>query len=221
MSKRTNLDIKDAACLHIVHNLQHPTSCPTTKSTQTTMVNAPKKNFSPLPVGRYSKSTQQSTQRRNHANEPKSGLEAERVRELGALRSLRSKKKLVAEKREEMHLLSNEEKEKWIEDYVERETAGARKRVEDAEAAVQQGQDDMMHPEIALLMSRDPEKTFEEMLVAIGESLGDLASSDDGEDGEDEDEEETEQGKLSEDDEPGWVMGTITNTVQQRMERFW
>jgi cell fate (sporulation/competence/biofilm development) regulator YlbF (YheA/YmcA/DUF963 family) len=25
---------------------------------------------------------------------------------------------------------------------------------------------------------------------------------------------------VSEDDEPGWVMGTITETVQQRMERF-
>jgi len=58
------------------------------------------------------------------------------------------------------------------------------------------------------------------MLVAIGDSLSNLASSDDGEDGEDEDDEETEQGKLSEDDKPGWVMGTITKTVQQRMERF-
>jgi len=58
------------------------------------------------------------------------------------------------------------------------------------------------------------------MLVAIGDSLSDLASSDDGEDGEDEDDAETEQGKLSEDDEPGWVMGTITQTVQLRMERF-
>jgi len=48
------------------------------------------------------------------------------------------------------------------------------------------------------------------MLVAIGGSLSDLAISDDGEDGEDEDDEETEKGKLSEDYEPGWVMGTIT-----------
>jgi len=56
-------------------------------------------------------------------------------------------------------------------------------------------------------------------MAAIGESLSDLASSDDGEDGEDEDE-ETAQGKLSEDDEPGWVMGTITKTVQPRMESF-
>jgi hypothetical protein len=58
------------------------------------------------------------------------------------------------------------------------------------------------------------------MLVAIGDSLSDLASTDNGEDGEDEDDEETEQGNLSEDDEPGWVMGTITKTVQPRNERF-
>jgi len=183
------------------------------------MVNAPKKNFLPLLAGRYGKSTKQSTQRSHHENEGKSGLEAERVRALGALCSLRSKKKLAAEKRREMHFLSNEEKEKWIEDYVERETAGARKRVEDAEVAVQQEQDDMTHAEIAGLTPREPEKTFEEMMAAIGDSLSDLASSDDGEDGEDEDE-ETELGKLSEDDEPGWVMGTISKMVQQRMESF-
>jgi len=168
MSKRTNLDIKDAGCIHVVHNLQHPTSRPTTKSTQTTMVNAPKKNFSTLPAGRYGKSTKRSTQWRHHANEGKSGLEAERVRALGALRSLRSKKKLAAEKQRETHFLSNEEKEKWIEDYVERETAGARKRVEDAEAAVQQEQDDMTHAEIVGLTPREPEKTFEERMAAIG-----------------------------------------------------
>jgi len=59
------------------------------------------------------------------------------------------------------------------------------------------------------------------MLVAIGDSLSDIASTNDGEDGEDKDDEETEQGKLSEDDKPGWVMGTITKTLPQRMERFW
>jgi len=127
MSNRTNLDIKDAACLHIVRNLQHPTSHPTTKSMATTMVNALNKNISPLPAGRYGKSTQRSTQRCHHANEGKCGLEVESVRALGALRSLRSKKKLAAEKRRATHFLSNEEKEKWIEVYVERETAGARK----------------------------------------------------------------------------------------------
>jgi len=183
------------------------------------MVKALKKNIWPLPEGRYAKSTKHSTQRRHLANEGKSGLEAERIRALGALRSLRSKMKLAAEKRRETHFLSNADKEKWIEDYVQRETIGARKRVEDTEAAVEQEQDDMARAEIAGLMFREPEKTFEEMMAAIGDSLIDLASSDDGEDGEDEDE-ETEKGKLSEDDEPGWVMRTISKTVQQRMESF-
>jgi len=183
------------------------------------MVNAPEKNFSPLAAGRYRKSTKRSTQRRHHANEGKSVLQAERVRALGALQSLRSKENLAAEKRRETHFLSNEEHEKWIEDYVERETAGARKRVEDAEAAVQQEQDNMTHAEIAGLTPRAPEKTVVEMMAAIGDSLSDLASSNDGEDGEDEDE-ETELGQLSEADEPGWVMGTITKTVQQRMDSF-
>jgi hypothetical protein len=133
---------------------------------------------------------------------------------------LRSKKKLTAEKRRETHFLSNAETEKCIVVFVERETAGARKRVEDAEAAVEQEQDDMTHTGFAGLTSREPEMMFEEMLVAIGDSLSDLACSNDGEDGEDEDAKETEQGKLSEDDEPGWVMGTITKMIHQCMERF-
>jgi len=78
----------------------------------------------------------------------------------------------------------------------------------------------MKHAKIVGLMSSEPEKTFEEMLVAIGDSLSDLASSDGGEDGEDENDEETEQGNFSKDAKPSWVMGTITKTVQQRMERF-
>jgi hypothetical protein len=55
-----------------------------------------------------------------------------------------------------MHFLCNEEKAKWIDDYVERHTAGARKRVDDAEAAVEQEQVDTMHAEITGLMSREP-----------------------------------------------------------------
>jgi len=153
------------------------------------VVNAPKKSFSPLPAGRYTKSTKRSTQQRHLANEGKSGFDGERVRE-------------------------------WIEEYVEGETARARKRVADAEAAVQLEEDDLKHAEIEGLTYTEPEQTFEEMMVAIGDSLSDLASSDDGEDGEDEDEEEIEQGKLSEDDEPGCVMGTITKTVQQCLESF-
>jgi len=72
----------------------------------------------------------------------------------------------------------------------------------------------MKHAEILGLMNREPEKIFEEMMVALSDSLRDLASSNDWEDGEDEDDEETAQGKLSEDAEPGWVIGTITKMVQ-------
>jgi len=65
----------------------------------------------------------------------------------------------VAEKRREIHFLSNKEKEQWIEDYFEREPAVARKRVEDAESAVQQEQEDIKHAEIAGLTNREPEET--------------------------------------------------------------
>jgi len=51
--KRTNLNIQDAACLYVVHILQHPTSRPSRKSTQNTMVNALKYNLAPLPAGEY------------------------------------------------------------------------------------------------------------------------------------------------------------------------
>jgi len=174
----------------------------------------------PLPAGNYGKSTKRSTQRRHHANESKSGMEAERVRALGGLRSLRSKWKLVVEKCRETNFLSHEETEKLIQDHVERETAGARKRVEDAEAAVQQEQDDTRKAENARLMNREPEMIFQEIMVAIRDSLSILASSDNGEDCEDEDDEEIEQDQLSENDKPGWVMGTINKPVQQRMESF-
>jgi hypothetical protein len=62
------------------------------------MVNAPKKNFSPLLAGRYGKSTELLSQRRHQANGSNSGLEAEQIRAFGALRSLTSKKNLPVEK---------------------------------------------------------------------------------------------------------------------------
>jgi len=186
------------------------------------MVNAPKKNFSPLPAGQYGKSTNRSPQWYHSVNELKSGLDAERVRTLGALPSLRSKKRLLAEKRKQTNFLSSEEQEQWIDDYVERQTAVARKRVEDAETAIKQVQEHIRKAENAGLTVTTPEKLFLERLNAIGESLGDLRSSDKQQDGDDDKaDEDAELGKPSEHNEPGWVMGTIYNTVQDRMERFW
>jgi len=95
----------------------------------------------------------------------------------------------------------------------------ARKRGQDAETAIMQ---DMTTAENGGATTGKPETMFEEMLNTIGDSLSDHASSDDEQDGEDEedDEEDTELSKLSDDYEPGWVMGTITKTVQHRIEGF-
>jgi len=68
---------------------------------------------------------------------------------------------------------------------VERETAMPRKRVEDAETAIPQNQEDVSNVVQAGLTTRKPEKTFEDMLNAIRDSRSDLASSDDKEDVED------------------------------------
>jgi hypothetical protein len=67
--------------------------------------------------------------------------------------------------------------------------------------------------ENAGLKTREPEIRSNEIMVAFGHSLSDITSSDHGDNGEDEDDEETEQVQLSEDDETGWVMGTINQTV--------
>jgi hypothetical protein len=50
--------------------------------------------------------------------------------------------------------------------------------------------------------------------------MSDIAIWDDGKDGDDENDEKTEQGNLSENDNPSWVMGTISKMVQLHMERF-
>jgi len=177
------------------------------------MVNPPEKNVSPIPAGKYGKLTKRSTHQRHHVNEGKSGLEPERVCALGALCSVQTKSYLAAEKQQERYSLSNEDKQQWLENYVQREITGARMRVEDAEAAMQREQEEMRKAENAELTNRAPEMTFQELLVAIRDSLCDLANSHDGEDGEDEDNEETEQGKLSKDDKPSRLMGTISKTV--------
>ena len=87
---------------------------------------------------------------------------AERIRALGGLRSLRSKTKLAVEKRQDMNFLSNEEREKWIEDCVERETAVARKRVQDTETVIMQ---DMTTAANEGAITGKPETMFEQMIL--------------------------------------------------------
>jgi hypothetical protein len=59
--KRTNLDLEEAACLHVVHFLQHPALQPTSRSTQDSLFNAAKKKLWPLLAGNYATLTKQST----------------------------------------------------------------------------------------------------------------------------------------------------------------
>jgi len=67
-----------------------------------------------------------------------------------------------------------------------------------------------------------PETTFEEMLNTIRVHLSDLAHSDDIQDEEykEYDIEHTELGKLSEDDDPASVIGTISELVTHRMVSY-
>jgi len=106
--------------------------------------------------------------------------------------------------------------EKWIEDYVDRESPVPRKRVQDAEAVIMQKQEYMGNVGNGQLTTTITDIIFQEIFHAIGDSMSDLAISEDEEDGEDEDDDkdDTELGKLSEDDTTGWVMNTITKTVQ-------
>jgi len=97
----------------------------------------------------------------------------------------------------------------------------ANAQVQDAETAIMHEITDLTTAESAGGTTRTTETTLEMMLNAIGDSLSHLATSDDEQDGEDkeDDEEDTACGKLS-DDEPGWVMGTISKTLPHRMESF-
>jgi hypothetical protein len=78
----------------------------------------------------------------------------------------------------------------------------------------------MKKAEQAGLTNREHEKTFQEMMVAFGFCPSNLARFDYGEAGDEMGDEKREHGLLSEDDEPSWVMRTISKTVQQSLERF-
>jgi len=119
-------------------------------------------------------------------------------------------------------MLGNKEKEKSIEDCVERDTAVAQMRVHDGETAITQEQVVASTAENVWVTTRQPAEMFEAMLNAFGHWLRDLASSDNEQNPEhrEDDQRDTELGKLSDHDKPGWVMGTCSKLVQHRMESF-
>jgi len=76
----------------------------------------------------------------------------------------------------------------------------------------------MRNADNAGLTTGEDEKNLEEMMIAVGDSLSDLATSDDEEDGDDDDEKDKELRRLSNDDEPGCVVATISTMIEQYME---
>jgi hypothetical protein len=102
-----------------------------------------------------------------------------------------------------------------------------------------------INTENAEVTTRELEKIVQEMKIAIRDSLSVLGSANneedgndedgdgedgddedrddedgDDEDGDDEDDEDTDVGNVSKDDKPRLVVGTISTTAKQQMERF-
>lgn len=87
------------------------------------MVGAAKGNGSSVLVGKYGKLMKQSTRQHHPVHEEKSGLAADTI---GSTAQLDFQKQLATGKRRETIYLSNQEKEQWIEKYLDRETGVAR-----------------------------------------------------------------------------------------------
>ena len=101
-----------------------------------------------------------------------------------------------------------------------RKAAVTRNGVEDTETAIEQEQEDMRKVENVGLTTRESKKMFQEMMVAMGDSLSDLAYSDDEDDGDDDNDDDTVLVTLSKNDEPRWVISTMPKMSQQRIDVF-
>jgi hypothetical protein len=122
----------------------------------------------------------------------------------------------------ETHRLSNSQNKSFFTDSVEQPTAGAKKQLEHTNTVIMEEQEDLSDAQNKQSITRKLQIRFEKMLNAIGDSLSNLPNPDVEEDRYDkEDEVDTELGKLSDDDELGWVICTISKTVQHRMGSIW
>src|SRR6187551_3430319 len=144
------------------------------------MVDLPKKNYNPLPTGKFGRLDNPATLKRHRTNSGKSGVESERIRAHNSLHSLKYKKRRKAAESNEIRFMTKKEREKWIENYVERETATARKRAEEADSAWEREKERLAAEETVMDQPTavGSKKTFEEMLKDIGDSIEDLATSD-------------------------------------------
>jgi len=87
-------------------------------------------------------------------------------------------------------LWSDKGKVESIKEYMDEENTVECEWVQEAKTAIQQAQDHVRSAEILGLTSSNPETKFERMLNAIGDSLSDLASPDNGDDRDDEDDDD-------------------------------
>jgi hypothetical protein len=169
-----------------------------------------KKNLKPLPAGKTGKSRNPSTLRRHRYNAERSAHEAERIRALNALRTLKSRKRKAATKMKEIQGMSEDQREKWIENYVERETQVARQRVEAADAAVNE---DMENEYGAPPAVRTKKRTFEELLALVGDDLDNVVPSDDDDDDDDEEEPDEDEDEKEWADDDDFVPGQMDKTT--------
>jgi hypothetical protein len=79
------------------------------------------------------------------------------------------------EKRPEMYYFSIKVNKKWIQDYVDRETALPRNQIVDTENAIKQEQEDLKTTEKARLKTRQQLKQVVQRFNAIENSMGNIA----------------------------------------------
>jgi hypothetical protein len=115
-----------------------------------------------------------------------------------------------------MKFMSKEGKEKSIVGFVKSETAAAGKRVAETEAAVERERISVLKRAAA----GTTKMTFEEMLEAIGDSVDNVATSDEEDNDEDneEDGEDNNDAKLGNGNEPEWVVDTINQSVPAQLD---
>lgn len=94
---------------------------------------------------------------------------------------------------------------------MDRETAVARKWVEDSEIAIRHEQEDKRQAENAELTIRKPKNPFQKILNTLGDSVSNYEGSDNEQDGENKEEPkvDTQLGKMSKDDESGFVKNKL------------
>jgi hypothetical protein len=112
-------------------------------------------------------------------------------------------------------------KGKYAQNSVECELAAARKGVEQTERACEQQQQDITNADNARITTRDFEIRCPKMIIAtaaIPNGFGffvNVGNEDH------ENDQDTVLSKLTEEDKPSWVVGTVSKMVHQQIERYW